>query len=69
MTESDHERWSEDVAAYMLGALEPAEAAGLERHLEGCERCQAEIRWLTPAVARCRKGSSGWSRRRSCASA
>jgi anti-sigma-K factor RskA len=50
MNEMNHERWSEDVAAYMLGALEPAEAAELERHAEGCERCQAEIRWLTPAI-------------------
>ncbi len=45
-----HERWHEDVAAYLLGALEPAEAAELERHLEGCERCRSEVRWLTPAV-------------------
>jgi len=50
MSENDHKRWSEDVAAYMLGALEPEEAAALERHAEGCERCQAEIRWLTPAL-------------------
>lgn len=50
MNEHDHERWSEDVAAYMLSALEPGEAAELERHAEGCERCQAEIRWLTPAT-------------------
>jgi anti-sigma-K factor RskA len=50
MNESNHERWSEDVAAYMLGALEPAKATELERHAEGCERCQAEIRWLTPAL-------------------
>jgi anti-sigma-K factor RskA len=50
MNESNHERWNEEVAAYMLGALEPAEAAELERHAEGCERCQAEIRWLTPAL-------------------
>jgi len=50
MTETNHERWSEDVAAYMLGALEPERAVELERHAEGCERCQAEIRWLTPAV-------------------
>lgn len=49
MTEN-HERWSEDIAAYMLGALEPDEAAALERHAEGCERCQAEMRWLTPAL-------------------
>jgi anti-sigma-K factor RskA len=50
MTEMNHERWSEDVAAYLLGALEPGEAAELERHAEGCERCQAEIRWMIPAV-------------------
>jgi anti-sigma-K factor RskA len=50
MNEMNHERWSEDVAAHMLGALEPAEAVELERHAEGCERCQAEIRWLTPAI-------------------
>ena len=69
MTETNHERWSEDVAAYMLGALEPAEAAELERHAEGCERCRPEIRWLTPAV----RGAAGGgraaaSRRASCAS-
>jgi anti-sigma-K factor RskA len=50
MTENDHKRWSEDVAAYMLGALEPAAAAELEGHAAGCERCREEMRWLTPAV-------------------
>jgi anti-sigma-K factor RskA len=50
MTDSDHKRWSEDLAAYMLGALEPGEAAELERHLDGCERCREEMRWLEPAV-------------------
>ena len=50
MTDSDHKRWSEDLAAYMLGALEPGEATELERHLEGCERCREEMRWLEPAV-------------------
>lgn len=50
MTTSDHNRWSEDLAAYMLGALEPEEATELERHLEGCERCRREMRWLEPAV-------------------
>ena len=50
MTDSDHKRWSEDLAAYMLGALEPEEAAQLERHLDGCERCREEMRWLEPAV-------------------
>lgn len=50
MTETDHNRWSEEVAAYVLGALEPEQATALERHAEDCERCRAEIRWLMPAV-------------------
>ncbi|HEX6455082.1 MAG TPA: anti-sigma factor [Solirubrobacterales bacterium] len=50
MNASGHARWSEDVAAYMLGALEPGEAAEFERHLGGCERCRAEGRWLEPAL-------------------
>ena len=50
MNGNDHNRWSEDLAAYMRGALEPREAAEFERHLEGCERCQGEMRWLEPAV-------------------
>ena len=50
MSGSDHTRWKEDLAAYVLGALEREETAELERHLEGCERCQEEMRWLEPAV-------------------
>jgi anti-sigma-K factor RskA len=50
MSGSDHTRWSEDLAAYLLGALEPGEAAEFERHLEGCGRCRNEVRWLEPAV-------------------
>lgn len=50
MTETHHDRRQEDIAAYMLGALEPDEAAALERHAEDCERCRQEMRWLTPAV-------------------
>lgn len=50
MNGSDHNHWSEELAAYMLGALEPGEAAEFERHLEGCERCRAEMRWFEPAV-------------------
>ena len=46
----NHNRWSEELAAYALAALEPGEAAEFERHLAGCERCQAELRWLAPAV-------------------
>ena len=50
MNDNDHSRWSDDIPAYMLGALEPAEALELERHLADCERCRADIRWLAPAV-------------------
>jgi anti-sigma-K factor RskA len=50
MTETNHDRFHDDVAAYMLGALEPEQANALERHAESCERCRAEIRWLMPAV-------------------
>jgi anti-sigma-K factor RskA len=50
MSGSDHNQWSEDLAAYMLGALESGETAEFERHLEGCEHCQAEMRWFEPAL-------------------
>jgi anti-sigma-K factor RskA len=45
-----HTRWSEDLVVYMLGALEPGEAAAFERHLDECERCPAEMRWFEPAL-------------------
>ncbi|HET7119805.1 MAG TPA: anti-sigma factor [Solirubrobacterales bacterium] len=51
MNEHDrHERWSDDLAAYMLGALKPDEAAALERHLRECGRCRTQLHWLEPAV-------------------
>jgi hypothetical protein len=50
MTTADHNRWSEDLAAYLLGALDPREVGEFERHLEGCERCREELDWLQPAV-------------------
>ncbi len=50
MNADEHNRWKEDLAAYALGALDRDETAEMERHLEGCERCQEEMRWLAPAV-------------------
>jgi anti-sigma-K factor RskA len=50
MNASDHNRWSDELAAYVLGALERDEAGAFERHLEGCSRCQEEVRWLQPAL-------------------
>jgi anti-sigma-K factor RskA len=40
----------DDLAAYALGALTADEAVAFERHLEGCDACRAELRWLMPAV-------------------
>jgi anti-sigma-K factor RskA len=50
MSEGNHTRWKDDVAAYALGVLEPGEALELERHLDDCAECRAELRWLGPAV-------------------
>jgi anti-sigma factor RsiW len=33
----------EDLAGYVLGALEPDELAAFEEHLAGCELCRAEV--------------------------
>ena len=45
-----HEAYRDDLAAYVLGALEEPEAAELEGHLAECESCRIELRWLEPAV-------------------
>lgn len=51
MSEIGHESRRDEIAAYLLGALRPEEAASLERHLAtGCVDCRAEVRWLRPAV-------------------
>jgi anti-sigma-K factor RskA len=46
----EHRRWRADLAAYLLGSLEPEETATLELHLEGCRRCRDELEWLRPAI-------------------
>jgi hypothetical protein len=46
----DHRPFEDDLAAWMLGALDEPEAEAFERHLAGCERCQTDLRWLRPAV-------------------
>jgi anti-sigma-K factor RskA len=47
---SEHERLRADLPSYALGALPPEETAELEHHLNGCEECRRELRWLNPAV-------------------
>jgi hypothetical protein len=49
-TEKTAEHPSDDLAAYALGALEPAEEAAVQAHLDGCDRCRDELEWLRPAV-------------------
>ncbi len=45
-----HDAMLDDVAAYALGALPPAEAAAVAEHLRTCERCREEYGFLRPAV-------------------
>ena len=39
----DHERYEEDLAPYLLGALTPVEAQELEQHLRGCPSCREQL--------------------------
>lgn len=50
MNEREHETQRNDIAAYLLGSLEPGEAAAVEQHLAACEECRSELEWLRPAV-------------------
>ncbi|HEY1275819.1 MAG TPA: anti-sigma factor [Thermoleophilaceae bacterium] len=51
MSVRDHERYRDDVGAYLLGALTDLELQAFERHLEGCADCREEIERLRPAAA------------------
>jgi anti-sigma-K factor RskA len=46
----NHDELRGDLAAYALGALDEPEAERLRAHLEGCEECRRQLRWLEPAV-------------------
>jgi anti-sigma-K factor RskA len=50
MAAPEHRPYEEDLAAYLLGALSPAEVGEFESHLAGCASCQVEERWLRGAV-------------------
>jgi anti-sigma-K factor RskA len=47
---SDHRENRDQIAAYALGALDPAENLEVERHLAGCDECREYLEWLDPAV-------------------
>jgi hypothetical protein len=50
MNANEHDRRLEEVAAFALGALDPAQVDDFREHLKDCKRCQDELRWLAPAV-------------------
>jgi anti-sigma-K factor RskA len=50
MAAADHDRYEQDVGAYLLGALPALEAEVFERHLMRCEECQRELAELRPAA-------------------
>ncbi len=47
MTNPDHARFAEWDAAYVLGALSPAERRDFEDHLDDCDRCRAAVSELS----------------------
>jgi len=42
--------WRGDLAAYLVGALDPQPAAAMRRHLGACRACEAEFKDLVPVV-------------------
>jgi anti-sigma-K factor RskA len=47
---TEHTRWSDSVAAYVLGALDDEERQGYEAHAESCFECREEISFLRVAT-------------------
>lgn len=47
---TSHDEMLDNVAAYALGVLPPAQAQAVAEHLKTCEECRAEYRFLQPAV-------------------
>jgi len=44
--------WRGDLAAYLIGALDPQPSAAMRRHLGACPACEAEFADLVPVVSR-----------------
>jgi hypothetical protein len=51
VTGPDHERYADDVGAYLLGALSEIEARAYERHTAVCPECRDELDRLRPAAS------------------
>jgi hypothetical protein len=50
MNANDHDPRLEEAVAFALGALDADQVDDFKEHLQGCKRCQEELRWLAPAV-------------------
>jgi hypothetical protein len=50
MNANDHDPRLEEAVAFALGALDAERVDDFKEHLQGCERCRQELRWLAPAV-------------------
>ena len=44
--------WRGDLAAYLVGALDPQPSDAMRRHLSACPACAAEFEDLVPVVSR-----------------
>src|SRR5918998_160225 len=45
-----HERYEENVGAYLLGALPELERQAFEQHIERCDDCRSAVERLRPAA-------------------
>ena len=46
----EHHRYREQIGAFLLGKLDEGERKAMQRHLNSCHVCQAEVRELEPVV-------------------
>lgn len=56
---TEHEQFAENLASYALRALEGEERAAMERHLETCAACRAELQELQGDMALLALSASG----------
>jgi anti-sigma-K factor RskA len=47
---SDHDRWADAAAAFLLGAMPEAEQRAFAEHLKGCDECRRAVDDLLPAA-------------------
>jgi Anti-sigma-K factor rskA, C-terminal/Putative zinc-finger len=50
MTARDHTAYSDEIGAYLLGALTDLERQAFEHHMESCAQCRDEVERLRPAA-------------------